>query len=54
MNVNIEHERQKAEFTKINFTELTTTLNKCKKIIEAEEGIRTDLSFLEMVIIPTL
>jgi len=46
MNINHEKENQKAKYTKANFSKLSNALNKCKKIIEAEEGIRTDLSFL--------
>jgi type I restriction enzyme M protein len=41
-------EVDRAIYTQKNFNELGKVIKKCKKIIEAEEGIRSDISFKEI------
>ncbi len=49
-DVNANHllEQERTDYTRSNFSTLNDVLGRCKKIIEAEEGIRSDISFKEI------
>lgn len=48
LNENQQVEISRTEWTKKNFADLNNIFKKCKRIIEAEEGIRSDISFKEI------